>query len=126
MLNSFGNCGISKKIKEREKNREVLYMISASKKSNFNSSDVKIKLIMSAINKPRTISYLSRLINSSARETRRIIARIRKHHPIYAFTDGTGYKYASKKEARKLISFERNIIKNHQKNLKVLTDYVGE
>ena len=95
-------------------------------KSKLTSSDVKIKLIMSAINKPRTISYLSRLINSSTRDTRRIIARIRKHHPIYAFSDGTGYKYASKKEALKLISFERNIIKNHQKNLKVLTEYVGE
>lgn len=98
----------------------------ASKKSNLNSSDVKIKLIMAAINKPRTISYLSRITNSSARETRRLIARIRKHHPIYAFPDGTGYKYASKKEARKLILFERNIIKNHLKNLKVLTDYAGE
>lgn len=80
---------------------------------------------MSVIRKPRTISYLSRLINSSPRETRRIIARIRKHHPVYAHIDGTGYKYASKKEALRLISFEKSIIKNHQKNLKVLTDYVG-
>ena len=95
-------------------------------KSKSTASDVRIKLIMSAINKPRTITYLSKLINSTARETRRLIARIRKQHPIYAFTDGTGYKYASKREAMKLISFERNIIKNHQKNLKVLTDYVGE
>ena len=97
----------------------------ASKKSNLNSSDVRIKLIMSAINKPRTIGYLSKLINCDARSTRALIARIRKHHPIYAFPDGKGYKYASKKEARKLISFERNIIKNHLKNLKVLTDYAG-
>lgn len=119
MLHSFGNCGIYKKY-------ERFCMASTKEKTNPTSSDVKIKLIMAAINKPRTISYLSRLINSSARDTRRIIARIRKHHPIYAFTDGTGYKYASKREARKLISFERNIIKNHQKNLKVLTDYVGE
>ena len=101
-------------------------MTSTKEKTNLTLSDVRIKLIMSAIKKPRTISYLSKLINSSARETRRLIARIRKHHPIYAFADGTGYKYASKKEARKLISFEQNIIKNHKKNLEILTNYVGE
>lgn len=95
-------------------------------KSNQSKTDKKIKAIMSVIKRPRTIGYLSKLIHSNASDTRRVIARIRKHHPIYAFRDGTGYKYASKDEARALIRFERKIIKNHQKNLKVLTDYVGE
>ena len=98
-----------------------------SKSSIFVSKDDNnIRKIMSKIRTPKTIDYLCKLINCEEIETRGLIAKIRKHHPIFAYKDGRGYKYASKKEALKLIKFERNLIKNHQRNLKVLLDYVGE
>ena len=97
-----------------------------SKKSIQTNTDKNIKLIMSAIRRPKTISYLSKLIGAPDVVTRGVIAKIRKHHPIYAFRDGKGYKYASKEEAKALIKFEKKTIKNHQKNLQVLIDYVGK
>ncbi|MBR1844238.1 MAG: hypothetical protein IJ790_00740 [Lachnospiraceae bacterium] len=87
--------------------------------------DKNIKLIMSKIKSPKTIDYLCRLIGEKPPTTRQLIAKIRKHHPIYAFPNGDGYKFASKKEAMKLIAFEEKIINNHKKNLQVLKDYVG-
>lgn len=89
-------------------------------------SDKIIKLIMSKIKSPKTIDYLCKLTGETAPTVRHKISRIRKHHPIYAYKNGDGYKYASKEEAKKLIKFERKTIKNHQKNLQVLLDYVGE
>ena len=88
-------------------------------------TDKNIKLVMSVLRRPKTINYLSKLIGGTYMDARKIIARIRKHHPVYAYRDGKGYKYASKKEAVALIKFERKLIKNHQKNLQVLLDYVG-
>ena len=117
----------SEMLKETTQNIEKNKREKKSKNDKLNPSkiDKQITLIMSKIKTPRTIGYLSKLINTSERNTRKVISIIRKHHPVFAFLDGTGYKYASKKEALKLISFERNLIKNHQKNLKVLLDYVG-
>ena len=100
--------------------------MAKSKSSTLTNIDKKIKLVMSVLKSTRTINYLSKLIDGTDMEARKIISRIRKRHPIYAFKDGKGYKYASKDEARALIKFEKNTIKNHQKNLQVLLDYVGE
>lgn len=98
-----------------------------AKSSNFVSKDSNnIKKIMSKLRTPKTINYLCKLIGRDEIETRELISKIRKHHPIFAYRDGRGYKYASKKEAKKMIKFERKLIRNHQRNLKVLIDYVGE
>ena len=97
-----------------------------SNKSIAIKTDECIRLIMSRLKSPKTIDYLCRLIGEDAPTTRKYISRIRKHHPIYAYKNGDGYKFASKKEAKKLIKFEEKTIRNHQKNLQVLKDYVGE
>ena len=100
-------------------------MSEKSKKSQI-ATDRNIRLIMSKIKTPRTIDYLCKLIDSTPPNTRKIISIIRKHHPIYAFPNGDGYKFASKKEAKRLVKFEETTIKNHQQNLKVLKEYLGE
>lgn len=88
-------------------------------------SDKNIRLIMSRIKSPKTIDYLCKLTGEEAPYVRYLISRIRKSHPIFAFSNGDGYKFASKKEAQKLIKYEEKTIRNHQKNLKVLKDYLG-
>ena len=88
--------------------------------------DKIIKLIMSKIRSPKTIDYLCKLTGEDPPTVRHKISKIRKHHPVYAFKNGDGYKFASKDEARKLIKFERKTIKNHQRNLQVLEEYVGD
>ena len=100
--------------------------MAKSKISIQTNIDKNIKLIMSVLRSPKTINYLSKLIGGTDAEARHIISKIRKHHPVYAYRNGKGYKYASKDEARALIKFEKKTIKNHQKNLQVLLDYVGE
>ena len=93
--------------------------------SKLSKNDINIKKIMSKIKTPKSIDYLCKLIGEKPPATRQYISRIRKHHPIYAFPNGDGYKFASKEEAKKLIKFEHKTIKNHKANLKVLEDYVG-
>lgn len=100
--------------------------MSEKSKKNQIAADRNIRLIMSKIRTPRTIDYLCKLIGEKPPHTRNLIARIRKRHPIYAFPNGDGYKFAPKKEAEKLVKYEEKTIRNHQKNLKVLKDYLGE
>ena len=98
-------------------------MDQEKKSTKKSAKDQKIKLIMSKLRQPRTIEYLTQLVKEKDHSTTRaLIARIRKHTPVFAYSNGDGYKYPDKKQIEILIKFEQKIIKNHQKNLEVLLD----